>query len=189
MKASYLSALLVACFTLSACGESNPFKFQSDPLASEYSGLKSYDTPAESAQIKPEISMVSEGWPENKVDYGTFFTFKVEVNDPASSQNSPPLLSEPEFNSTPDSATLNGATAIECKVAPRSTGHGKWQFECTFNTKDLADVSQYLKSEKILNANFTFSATSQRSGLSTGSVTASVPVQFVKVLAAGKGSL
>jgi hypothetical protein len=55
MKASYISALLVTCFALSACGESNPFKFQSDPLSADYAGLKSYDTPVETAQIKPEI--------------------------------------------------------------------------------------------------------------------------------------
>jgi hypothetical protein len=113
----------------------------------------------------------------------------VEVNDPASSHNSPPLLSEPEFNPTAESTDLNGASAVECKVTPRSIGNGKWQFECTFNSKDLAGVDQHLKSEKILNAVFTFSATSQRSGLSTGSVTASVPVEFVKVQAEGKGSL
>ena len=180
MKASYLVSLVAATLLLSACGGSNPFKFNSDPLGEKYGSLKNYDQPVDSKRLLPTITIDDQTWPKVKTAFGTFFTFKVDVNDPASNMDAPPILSEAESIPSKDAQNIDGSGAVECKTKPRSLGDGLWQFSCTFNTKNLENISKFIKSEQTLDAVFALSATSRQSGMSTGDVTAAVPVQFVK---------
>ncbi len=180
MKASQLVSLVSLTLALSACGGSNPFKFQSDPLGDKYASLKNYDQPVDSKRLQPTITIDDQTWPKVKTTFGAFFTFKVDVNDPASNIDNPPILGEAENIPSKEAQNINGAAAVECKTKPRSLGDGLWQFTCTFNTKNLENIAKYIKSEQTLDAVFALSATSRQSALSTGEVTAAVPVQFVK---------
>jgi hypothetical protein len=185
MKASYFLTALALGLSLTACQGSNPFKFQSDPVEDKYASLKDYKTLPDE-DMRPQVAVLSEGWPTESVAYGEFFTFKVQVYDPASTASLPPVLGEAEFKAPLETqslsdapAVIDGASAVECKSKALSLGDGKWEFNCTFNTKDLHEVNGYLKSEKTLSAMFDLSAISRNSGLST-SVNANVPVIFTK---------
>ena len=180
MTAFKLISLVSMMLALNACGGSNPFKFQSDPMDGKYSSLKNYDQPVDSKRLQPTITIDDQTWPKVKTAFGAFFTFKVNVDDPSSNIDNPPILGEAENVPSKESLNINGASAVECKTKPRSLGDGLWQFNCTFNTKNLENISKFIKSEQTLDAVFALSATSRQSAMSTGDVTAAVPVQFVK---------
>lgn len=116
--------------------------------------------------------LVFNGLPQTNSVYGDKFDFTVEINDPSSTQDSPPTLSFSTFKESVNSGErpaseliLNAENAVKCDRTKISLKEGTstWVVPCSFDTTKVEGTKSSLDKGVTRQASFWLSAQSSRS--------------------------
>lgn len=124
--------------------------------------------------------------PKQGLAFGDSVKFQIQINDPASTADSAPILNEIQYRAIARSAErsrLDASPAVDCESKGQFVSGTTWQFNCSYDSRLVKGVEAYLNKNADVDTTFFASAQSTRSSLSSAASEADVRVAFTQVQA------
>lgn len=131
------------------------------------------------------------GTPQNPVTYGESLEFQILANDPAGSNEFPPVLMPLEFRAiarSGEKVVLDASSAVDCTETATQISEQQWAFQCKLETTLIKKVQNYINKDLTVDAALFAQVKSQRSIRKSASTPLYIPINFKKVNSGGTGS-